>query len=42
MLANIRLSETEKEFKIRRNDERASMMVVHFPRLGFQLEKAPG
>jgi glutathione S-transferase len=30
---------TENEFAIRRIDERAGTVVVHFPRLGFQLKK---
>jgi glutathione S-transferase len=30
---------TENEFAFRRSDERAGTVVVHFPRLGFQLKK---
>lgn len=30
---------TQNEFAIRRSDERAGTVVVHFPRLGFQLKK---
>lgn len=30
---------TEQAFSLRRNDERAGEVVVHFPRLGFQLRK---
>jgi glutathione S-transferase len=30
---------TENEFAVRRSDERAGTVVVHFPRLGFQLKK---
>ncbi|OGB23861.1 MAG: glutathione S-transferase [Burkholderiales bacterium RIFCSPLOWO2_02_FULL_57_36] len=31
---------TANEFAVRRSDERAGTVVVHFPRLGFQLKKA--
>lgn len=30
---------TDNEFAVRRNDDRAGTVVVHFPRLGFQLKK---
>jgi hypothetical protein len=33
------LISTESEFAVRRTDPQASSVVVHFPRIGFQLKK---
>ena len=31
---------SEREYAIRRSDERAGTVIVHFPRIGYQLRRA--